>query len=261
MSVVEREREREREPVIGGAVNLTVARLTLRGLLGRRRALLLLSLPVLLLALAVLVRALAGQDDDLTVVIAGGLGVTLFVPLLGVIAGTGAIGPEIDDGSIVYLLAKPLRRHTIATTKVVVAIGVTAAFAVMPVLVAGLLMSGSDRVLALALGLAALVAGTAYAALFVLLAVLTRNAVIVGLLYALIWESLVGTFVPGAKALSIQQWALALAERVVGEDAVRFGLDSDVALGAAVPLLIAVTLTATWYAGRRLRVLRIEGDR
>ncbi len=38
---------------------------------------------------------------------------------------------------------------------------------------------------------------------------LSRNAVVIGLLYALIWESLVGTFVPGAQTLSVQQWALA----------------------------------------------------
>jgi ABC-2 type transport system permease protein len=82
-------------------MNGTVARLTIKGLLGRRRALLLMTMPALLIGLATLVRALAGQDDKVTAGIAGGLGVALFVPLLGVIAGTGAIGPEIDDGSIV----------------------------------------------------------------------------------------------------------------------------------------------------------------
>ena len=39
------------------------------------------------------------------------------MPLLGLIAGTGAIGPEIDEGSIVYLLAKPLNRYSIVVTK------------------------------------------------------------------------------------------------------------------------------------------------
>ena len=45
------------------------------------------------------------------------------VPLIALIAGTGALGPEIDDGSIVYLLAKPLPRREIVFTKLAVAVG------------------------------------------------------------------------------------------------------------------------------------------
>ena len=37
------------------------------------------------------------------------------------------VGPEIDDSSIVYLLAKPVPRPTIILTKLIVAVGVTAA--------------------------------------------------------------------------------------------------------------------------------------
>ena len=52
------------------------------------------------------------------------------MPLLSLIAGTGSIGPEIDDGSIVYLLAKPLNRYSIVVTKLAVAIGVVIVFGV-----------------------------------------------------------------------------------------------------------------------------------
>ena len=130
------------------------------------------------------------------------------MPLLGLIAGTGAIGPEIDEGSIVYLLAKPLNRYSIVVTKLVVAIGVVVAFGVLPVLVAGVVLTGEVGQVAVAYTVGALAAGVAYGALFLLLAVITRNAVVVGLIYALIWESLVGGLVPGAQTLSVQQWAL-----------------------------------------------------
>ena len=86
-------------------MNLTVARLTARSLLGRRRTLLLLALPALLLLLSVAIRWIAGTDADLTVNLLAGFALGTIVPLLGLIAGTGAIGPEIDDGSIVYLLS------------------------------------------------------------------------------------------------------------------------------------------------------------
>jgi ABC-2 type transport system permease protein len=241
-------------------MNATVARLTARSLLGRRRAYLLMALPGVLIVLCVLVRLLAGEDNDITVGILGGFALSTLVPLLGLIAGTGSIGPEIDDGSIVYLLSKPLSRHTIATTKALVAVTVVTVFAFLPVLAAGLVLAGTSDRLAVGYALGALVAGLGYATVFLLLAVVTRHAVVVGLIYALIWESLVGNFVPGAQALSIQQWSMALTVNVVGDRADRLGVTSAVGLGAALPLLLVLVVGSTWYAGRRLRSLRFTSD-
>jgi ABC-2 type transport system permease protein len=241
-------------------VNGTVARLTARGLLGRRRALLLLLLPAVLIALAALARALAGSDPGHTVTLLGGFALGTLVPLLGLIAGTGAIGPEIDDGSIVYLLTKPLDRHSIVVTKFVVAAAVVVALGAVPTLIAGLVLSGTDERLAVAYAVGAAVAGVAYCALFVLLAVVTRNAVVVGLLYALVWESLVGQFVPGAQTLSVQQWALAITQWIVGAPAERLGVTSAVGLAPAVVLLVLVTGGAIWYAGRRLQTIRLTSE-
>jgi len=242
-------------------VNATVARLTARSLLGRRRALLLLALPAILLLLAGLSRALAGREDTTTVGMLGGFALGTVIPLLGLIAGTGAIGPEIDDGSIVYLLSKPLRRSSIVTTKAAVAMAVVTAFGAVPTLLAGLVLSGTGARLAVGFGVAALVAGIAYAALFLLLAVLTRQAVVVGLLYALIWESLVGNFVPGAQALSVQQWALSITERVLGTTtAAQLDVDAAVGVTTGSVLLAVVIVGSTWYAGWRLRSLRLTSD-
>lgn len=241
-------------------MNAIVAQLTARSLLGRRRAYLLMALPAVLLVLAVASRGLAGQDAGITVGVLGGFALATLVPLLGVIAGTGAIGPEIDDGSIVYLLSKPLSRYSIATTKAMVAIAVVTGFAALPTLVAGLILSGTSSRLALGYAIGALAAGIAYGTLFLLLAVLTRHAVVVGVLYALIWEALIGSFVPGAQALSIQQWSLALTEQVVGARAEELDVSSAVGLGAAVPLLLVVIVGSTWFAGWRLRSLRLTSD-
>ncbi|CAA9358887.1 MAG: Integral membrane protein, partial [uncultured Frankineae bacterium] len=102
------------------AVDPTVARLTAGSLLGRRRALLLLALPAVLLVLAGVARTLAGQDAQLSAFLLGSFALGTVVPLLGLLAGTGAIGPEIDDGSIVYLLSKPLSRHVMVVSKLLV---------------------------------------------------------------------------------------------------------------------------------------------
>ena len=240
-------------------MNRTVARLTARSLLGRRRALLLLCLPAVLLLLSAVARALAGTDDELAVLLLGGFALGTLVPLLGLIAGTGAIGPEIDDGSIVYLLSKPLSRHVVVVTKLAVAVGVVTVLGAALTLLAGLLLAGTSDGLAVAYAVGAAAAGVAYCALFVLLAVLTRNAVVVGLLYALIWESLVGQLVPGAQALSIQQWSLVLTEHLVGASAEPLGVTS--AVGPVGPLLLLLLVVGcTWGAGTKLRSLRLTSD-
>ncbi|MFJ6212075.1 ABC transporter permease [Streptomyces sp. NPDC092296] len=237
-------------------MNPTVARLTVRGLLGRRRGVLLLVVPALLLLLAVLVRTANGRDHDIAVQVLGTLALGTLVPLLGLIAGTGAIATEIDDGSIVYLLAKPQPRWKIIVTKLVVAIGCTTVFGALPTYLAGLVLYGGTDGLALGYGLGALVAGAAYSAVFLLLGVVTRHAVVAGLMYSLIWESLIGNFVSGARTLSIQQWGLSLARTVADPGAIT----ADVSLPVAVPLLVLVTLAATGVAAVRLAGFTLAGE-
>jgi ABC-2 type transport system permease protein len=241
-------------------MNAIVVQLTARSLLGRRRVLLLLMLPGVLLLLCGAARLLAGPDTSVSVGLLGGFALGTVVPLLGLIAGTGSIGPEIDDGSIVYLMSKPLSRHSIVLSKLAVAVAVVTIVAAFPTFLAGLVMSGTGEGLAIGYGIGAGVAGLAYCALFVLLAILTRNAVVVGLIYVLIWESLVGSYVPGAQVLSIQQWALAITENVIGSSAGTLGVSSAVSLGTGVALLAVIVVACTWYAGSRLRTLRLTGS-
>ena len=240
-------------------MNSTVAMLTVRTLLGRRRAWLLLALPGVLVLLSVVVRLTVDEADrtDVAVGLLGAFGIATVLPLLSLIAGTGAIGGEIDDGSIVYLLAKPLRRDVIVVTKLLVAVGVVAVLGALPMTFSGLVLVGGDDRLAVGFGLEALLAGAAYCALFVLLSVLTRNAVVIGLVYALVWESLVGSVVPGAQALSIQQWSVGLNRIVVGSPADSLGLTSAVRPAVGIPLLVALIVGCAWFAGQRLRSLRL----
>ena len=249
-------------------MNPVVASLTSRSLLGRKRTLVLLLLPFALLALCTLARVLAGLDADIERELRGRLapdllaafGIATLMPLLSLSAGTGSIGPEIDEGSIVYLLAKPLNRYSIVVTKLAVAIAVVIAFGVVPIAIAGVVLVGEVDAVTVGFAAGALAAGVAYSAVFLLLAVVTRNAVVIGLIYALIWESLVGGLVPGAQTLSIQQWSLAVVQQVLGDSAGRLGVEAAVGFGTGLVLLTVVTVGATVYAGRRLQTLRLNDD-
>jgi ABC-2 type transport system permease protein len=225
-------------------------------------------LPLALLGLCTLARILANfdagieqeLDGSLAPDLLGAFGLAIMLPLLGLIAGTGSIGPEIDEGSIVYLLAKPLNRYSIVVTKLAVAIGVVVAFGVVPVAVAGVVLTGEVGTVTLAYAVGALAAGVAYSAVFLLFAVISRNAVVLGLIYALIWESLVGGLVPGAQTLSIQQWALAVVQDVLGGSADRLGVEAAVGFPTGLVMLVVVTLAATAYAGRKLQTLRLNDE-
>lgn len=240
-------------------MNTTVARLTARSLLGGRRAILLVVLPVVLIGLAALGQALTGEGAELAPHILGVFALGTLLPLLALIAGTGAIGPEIDDGSIMYLLAKPIPRSSIVLAKLAVASVVVLVFGALPVVITSLVLTGDVSDYTVAYGLAAAVASVAYATVFLLLAIVSRNAVVIGLLYAVVWETLVGQIVPGAQALSIQQWSLATATKLLPVDSRHAGIDPAVG-GVGIVLLIAVVVGGAWLATHKLRTVRITGE-
>ncbi|MDP4510874.1 ABC transporter permease subunit [Nonomuraea turcica] len=236
-------------------MNTVVAGITYRALLGRRRIILLLLLPLALVGLAVLFRLLGEGDQDTAVVLMK-FSIGTVLPLLGVIAGTGVIAPEIDDGTIIHLMSKPISRPLIIQTKFLVAASVLALFGAVPTYFAAWLLIGTEDGIAAGFALGALVAGIAYAAVFLLLGVVTRHAVTIGVIYALVWETVVGGFITGARKFSIQQWGTTIADQI---SATPF-LKADVTLSFAVPALIILTIGGVFWAGQRLRAFSLTGD-
>jgi ABC-2 type transport system permease protein len=233
----------------------TIAYITFRGMLGRRRALLLFVLPAVLLLLSGGLR-LAGYDDlDTAAQLMTQFGLGALLPLMALLAGTGVIAPEIDDGQIMYLMTKPIPRPLISTTKYLVAVAVVIGFGVIPIFVSAVIMTGFTANLALGFALGSLVGGVAYCALFIAIAVMSRFAVTIGLIYALVWENLLARYASGAKTLSIRQWAISVTDLSTNATAVT----SDVHTATAVPMLIVLTALGVAFAGWRLRTLSITG--
>ncbi|WP_326819914.1 ABC transporter permease [Streptosporangium sp. NBC_01639] len=237
-------------------MNGVIAGISYRALLGRRRIWLLIILPLVLIGLALLLRVVGGGGESAAVTLLQTFAVGTMLPLLGMIAGTGVIAPEIDDGTIIHMLAKPISRPVIARTKFLVAASILALFAAVPTFVAAYLLVGLQSGIAYGFALGALIGGVAYAAVFMLLGILTRHAVTVGIVYALLWEGVVGNFVPGARKFSIQQWAQSVADQLSSSPF----LSTEIALGFAVPALVVVTAGAVVWAGQRLRSFSLTGD-
>jgi ABC-2 type transport system permease protein len=235
-------------------MNGVIAAITARALFGRRRVLLLALLPLILLGLAAVFRA-GGATD--TRVLLGNFGVTALAPLVALIVGTGVLGAELDDGTAIYLLATPTPRRTIVITKLAVAALVAIGFSAVPELLAGLIAFPGQPRLAVAYAIGVAVGSLVYVSIFVALSVVTRRAMAVGLLYVLVWEGLLASFVSGIGVLSVQQYMLSITRALSGATE---AVSTNVAVGAAIPLAAIVVGAATWIAVDRLSSYRVTGD-
>lgn len=240
---------------MSGLVNPTVARITLRATLGRRRALLFAVPAVVLILLTVALKATRAPVLPWPSHVLGTFGFSVLLPLTALIIGTGVLGGEIDDGSVVHLLATPVRRAEVIFTKFVVAAGLTALFAAVPELIAGLIAPNETK-LAFALFIGAVAGSVVYSAVFVLASVLTTRAIAFGLLYVAVWEGLLSNFVGGVRILSIAHYALGIANAIAPDQNLHAGLG----LATSLILAIVVTVGGLYWATRRLEAFSLTGD-
>jgi ABC-2 type transport system permease protein len=227
---------------------------TLRGLLGRRRIILLILLAALPVLIGLLVRVSGGRPDADRVLDA--LVVRLVMPIIALSIGTAALGSEIEDGTAVYLMIKPIARWRIALSKMLVAAALTAALVVPSVVLTGLLLvgRGDTTTTIVAFGVACLLGGSAYAAAFMTLSIYTSRAFLLGLAYVLIWEGVLAGLLEGTRFLSIRQATLGLAA-ALGVDLAGDQLAADISV-----LVLAVVLVGAFVlASRRLSRFEIRG--
>lgn len=234
-------------------MNATVTRLAAAALLGQKRVWALLAFPLLLIAIAVVLRFTGLGVDGYTLV--SNVGYPILLPLVALLATSSVLGPEMEDGSVVYLLAKPVSRYVVAVSKFVVAWAATMVAGVAPIYAAGMILDPAFSNLSMAWSLAGVLAGTAYCALFIALSAFTRHAVVAGLLFVLVWEGMLGGTLKGIAWVSIRQWGARLASEFDG-GVTAPDLPLVYALAAAVLLLVA----GVWFAGDRLRSFTLTGD-
>lgn len=233
---------------------VAIVRVTLRGLLGRRRMILMLLLAALPILVGLLIRLAGGSRDAPEIL--DTLVIRTVLPLVALIVGTATMGSEIEDGTAVFLLVKPIPRWRIALSKLAVAAGLTAVLVVPPILITGGLVSGFDgESLGIAVGfaLAAIAGGTAYACAFTTLGTLTSRALIIGLAYTLLWEGVLAGLLEGTRFLSIRQATLGLAAAWTGEDTGEAALDSLTAAIVIAVVIVGSFAIMTW-ALRRFQI-------
>lgn len=241
----------------------TIAAVTVRSLLGRRRSLLIGLLALLPIVVAILVRVSGRVGpglDEIGALVLDRLVITTLLPLVALVFGTTAIGAEIDDGTALYLLVKPIARWRIVAAKLLVATGLTAALTAPTAFVAGAILLADGPGLAVPVGA---VVGTAagavaYATIFLALSLVTSRALPVGLVYILVWEGILAGLFEGTRVLSVRQYALGISAAIGAAGRP----DPNLLDGATALLLTAVAVgIATLVAIRRLTTFEVgEAD-
>src|SRR5499427_9351131 len=138
-------------------LNPVVLRITLRATLGRKRALIFLLVPLVLILITVALKVVA-KSPVWPAEFLGVFGFSVVLPLTALIIGTSVVGAEIDDGSIIHLLATPVNRTSVVISKFIAATLLTIIFGSIPLYLAAAIARGPSGKLALGLLVGALVA-------------------------------------------------------------------------------------------------------
>jgi ABC-2 type transport system permease protein len=234
-----------------------IFRVTVRQLLGRRRTLLLLLLAALPVLLAFVFRA--ANETDVRAFTRGvfePVSMTIVLPLAAVLFGTGAFGAEVDDGTILYLLAKHVSCWVVVFAKALAAATLTVGMTVVSVFLAGvveLLPAGADGVSATEAYVVAMVVGSlCYVAVLVALSLFTRRALIIGIGYTLVWEGALSSLLPGIANLSIKQYAIGAGDALYQLHSGPARLSPTTAFTLSAIVIVAALAIATW------RLMRFE---
>jgi ABC-2 type transport system permease protein len=231
--------------------------ITMRATMGRKRALLFAIPPVILLLVTVLIKLAHSHDASWPSQVLGIFGFTVVLPLTALIIGTSVLGAEVDEGSIVHLLATPVPRAVVIWSKYLVAVVLTAAFVAVPELLAGLIANDGLTKLTVGLFVGALAGSVMYNAIFVMVSVVTTRAIAVGLAYVLIWEGLLANFVSGAKLLSVGHYSLGVASGIAHDGN---ALNAGLSLSTSIIMGAIVTVIALIIAARALASFSLKGE-
>lgn len=182
------------------------------------------------------------------------------LPITTLILATSAFRDEIEDRTMVYLVVKPISRFRIVAEKYLAVIESTILALWVGVIGTWVIVSGGSMADSLGVLVAALVTVlvgvAAYSAVFVAVSLIVPRALVVGILYTLVWESLLSRFIPGVWTLSVRHYVESIFVRLYDDPEVR--LSNAVQIYSALPLLAITIGLALVLSAWRLRSMDFE---
>ena len=196
----------------------------------------------------------SGRDIAIRSALGGGfieLSIPTILPLIALILASTAIGNEISDRTLIYLILKPWGRMRLIQEKFLatVAVGalIAAVFSFLVWLMLGIVGSDLDGELMLAMIVACVLAVAAYGAAFTLLSLVITRVLMAGLLYVLIWESLLARFIPGLRLLSIRHYVQSIYASMLNDGGITVAQQSTLSTSLIVlAVFIPICIVLSW---------------
>jgi ABC-2 type transport system permease protein len=184
----------------------------------------------------------------------------LVMPITSMVIGAGAMGDERRDGTLSFLLLRPIPRWEIIGAKLVAAwsavVLVAGGSAVLAAVALGVRSGYWTPVLPILIGIS--ISGLGYTAVFLILGHITSRAVLIGLVYNFIWESGITGAAPALANVSLLRIGMtayaamvpasqaAISDMVVGLAPGPFG-----AVAKSVVIAVLAVLALGWILRTR----------
>lgn len=253
---------------------LPISTLTYRQFLGGRaiRVVVVLSLlPCLFSAIYVFAQEVATPAGFLTELFLDMVIAPTLLPIIVLIVATAALGNEVEDRTLPYLTLKPISRLRIVLEKLFAVLVVT-----LPPVLIGLTLTGLLASLApvepmnvfpgdptYGVGpviVAMLVAATAgvvlISTIFLALSLIVPRALLAGIIYVFVWESLLGRFLPGIRVISVRHYVQSIFVDVLDDPMVT--VESAASLQTSLIVIGVAAVVSIILATWRLRTMNLD---
>jgi ABC-2 type transport system permease protein len=186
--------------------------------------------------------------------------VPTLLPFTVMILATLALGSEIEDRTLPYLTLKPIGRLRIVLEKLIGSVVVATPLILIGLSITYLIVFKGEardnlRMLG-AIVVSASIATIAYTAIFILLSLLVTRALVVGIIYTLVWESLLGRFLPGLRVVSVRHFTQSIYVGIVDDP--RITLSHATPTGSAIITLLVISAVSVLLATWRLRRMSLD---
>ena len=233
---------------------MTIFMLTVRQSMSGKRWLVLCALALLPLLLSIFDRTAGARESTYLADGFPDIVIAAIVPIIALLLAGSVFASDMEEGTAVFVLAKPISRTRILLERFAAAATLASLLTMAAALLSIIVQSGRAANLMsflIASEVAILIGAVVYSALFLALSLITRRGIIIGLLYILLWETTLAGNFPGTRALSIKEYMLTLAGALdksgLSQQATSVTV-SNALLMSGLILTLAIVL-----AGRKLR--------
>jgi ABC-2 type transport system permease protein len=218
-------------------IHPTIVWLTWRQIFANRRLYLAILFALAPLAVAYLFRSFSPdvikESRGFYLILEKEIVIGTLLPLSALVFGTTAFGGELDDGTLLYLLVKPIARWRVVLSKFVVAAMSTFVLMLPAVFLPWLAVGAPDLPISIPVSLVwgIAVGALLYGAFFTMLGLAAKHSLVIGLMYVIIFEEVLARSVAGVRSLSIREFANAVSLKM-----------ADASLNLGAPLVSMATV-------------------